>query len=1028
MSVEAPGLSRSRTVVAVVVTTLLFDSAWLYIANHASGPPRLQVAAVFYEGALLLHLTIGLAALGWFCRRIRRLWAVSRGSVSAVFGRVALVALAGSLATGLTFLPIGLQWLPIGTRHTIEPLHDVTSAVAVLAALAWLWLRPVQPSPQRTSARRLSLKLGIVLGAPLLALYLYTAFAPNTDRSIHNPALAPASMELEGDGATGKFFPASAQTVDGQFFPKAYFIDSKTCGARGCHPDIYRQWSSSAHHFASFNNQWYRKSIEYMQDVIGTKPSQWCGGCHDMAVLLTQDPHNPGKSRFGLPIANQDWPPEQYPWSHAGIGCAVCHSIVHVKSTMGNNDYLADYPPMHKVIMTQNPLLHGLYEFLTRIAPEPHAKTFLRPFHVDDTAKFCSACHKVHLDVPVNDYRWFRGFDEYDAWQSSGVSGFGAASFYYPVDPKSGGPAFKTCADCHMPLVASGDAGNIEGFVHSHRFPAANTALPFVNHDKKQLDTVTKFLTDKALSVDIFAIRRSQQPKPKVSAPRPAPQGYNGLSTTSGMPLQAPGATDQDQITAPINRGAVLHRGEDPLVDVVVRTLKMGHAFPGGTFDAFDVWVELIAKESNGHVIYHSGSLQWKNGPVEPGAEQYRALLIDKHGHIIDKRNAWAERAVVYAKAIPPGAADVVHFRIPIPKNCGNSITLTAKLNYRKFSWRNTWFAYASRTPDEPKSAPNGLVPTAVGVGKTSGPVAWGWDDRKLLYDADLSRVSGKIKAPPVLPIIVLAQNSVTIPVVAAGAHAPVHVTPPNPPVDRIRWNDYGIGLLLQGDLSGAKRAFHRVIALSPQWPEGWVNLGRADLAESDAGAAISDFNNAFTRYAAHATPMNPWLIARTRFFYARAQFELGQLRRACGTLRQVTQVFPQDRNVRNLYGEILFRLGNFPEAVRQFLVTTSIDPENATAHYNLMKCFRGEGNMKLAAVHEELYNRFKADELSTALAGNYLRKHPNVNNLAQPIHEHATGISRPPPAWYVRWLKQGYPTGQWTASAGPAPQRVARR
>jgi len=47
------------------------------------------------------------------------------------------------------------------------------------------------------------------------------------------------------------------------------------------------------------------------------------------------------------------------------------------------------------------------------------------------TAEFCSTCHKVHLDVPVNHYRWFRGFNEYDNWQASGVSGQGARSFYY---------------------------------------------------------------------------------------------------------------------------------------------------------------------------------------------------------------------------------------------------------------------------------------------------------------------------------------------------------------------------------------------------------------------------------------------------------------------------------------------------------------------------------------------------------------------------------------------------------------------
>src|SRR5260370_9491284 len=62
------------------------------------------------------------------------------------------------------------------------------------------------------------------------------------------------------------------------------------------------------------------------------------------------------------------------------------------------------------------------------------------------------------------------------------------------------------CADCHMPPVRSKDDGNIDGFVHSHRFPGANTAVPTANLDQPQLELSQKFLQDKQLSVDIFAI------------------------------------------------------------------------------------------------------------------------------------------------------------------------------------------------------------------------------------------------------------------------------------------------------------------------------------------------------------------------------------------------------------------------------------------------------------------------------------------------------------------------------------------
>ncbi len=82
---------------------------------------------------------------------------------------------------------------------------------------------------------------------------------------------------------------------------------------------------------------------------------------------------------------------------------------------------------------SHNPYMHALDYFLTFLNPESASpQSFLKPFMRGASAEFCSACHKVHLDVPVNHYRWFRGFNDYDNWQASGVSGQGARSFYYP--------------------------------------------------------------------------------------------------------------------------------------------------------------------------------------------------------------------------------------------------------------------------------------------------------------------------------------------------------------------------------------------------------------------------------------------------------------------------------------------------------------------------------------------------------------------------------------------------------------------
>ena len=260
-----------------------------------------------------------------------------------------------------------------------------------------------------------------------------------------DPLLAwqPEYIERVGLWPTDKF-----SREECRYAPRAPALSGR------CHGDIYEQWNSSAHHFSSFNNQWYRKSIEYMQDVVGTEPSKFCAGCHDHAVFFN--------GRFDRPIREQIETPE----AQAGLGCTSCHSIVHVGSTMGQGDFVVEYPPLHDLAASANPLMRWAHALVPHLAPEPHRRTFMKPFHQAQRAEFCSACHKVHLDVPVNDYRWQRGFNSYDNWQASGVSGEGARSFYYPPTPQ-------TCRDCHMPLVPSNDPAADDGYgnraSHAHR-------------------------------------------------------------------------------------------------------------------------------------------------------------------------------------------------------------------------------------------------------------------------------------------------------------------------------------------------------------------------------------------------------------------------------------------------------------------------------------------------------------------------------------------------------------------------------
>jgi tetratricopeptide (TPR) repeat protein len=797
-----------------------------------------------------------------------------------------------------------------------------------------------------------------LIAMPLLAIFplgvkTYQHYAPSPSDRIRNPTTAPTSMYGEGAGEKSPFFPSSANTTTGDLIPSNFFMTSETC--KRCHADIYEQWNSSMHHFSSFNNQWYRKSIEYMQDVVGTKPSKWCAGCHDHAVFFN--------GRFDTPIKQQINTPE----AQAGLACTSCHSIVRVNDSMGNGGFVIEYPALHDMATSQNKFLQWAHDFLIKVDPDPHKKVFMKPFHRKDTAEMCSSCHKVHLDLPVNDYRWLRGFNDYDNWQASGVSGQGARSFYYPKQPQK-------CVDCHMPLVDSNDFGNINGKVHSHRFPAANTAVPLANRDHKQLQTTIEFLQNKHVTVDIFALSAHQETREGSvpGAPRPSESLQLSSSFAIGEESESFGAagafiTAPVEVIAPIDKvGAAVRRGDSVRVDVVARTRTVGHFFPGGTVDAFDVWMEFQAVDEKGQVVFWSGKVEDDGrGSVERGAHMYRSYLLDEHGNAINKRNAWAARSVLYVRLIPPGAADTVHFRLNVPENCGDRLTLKAKLNYRKFAWWNTQWAYAGiRDPERP----------AFGLAK-------GYDDGNWVFRGNLSQVSGQLKEIPNVPIVTMAEDQKEIRVLDVKAPLP-KIESKVQKEDLLRWNDYGVGLLLQGDLKGAEATFLRVIEIDPSYADGWVNVARARIQEGNIEGAQKMLRKALEIDTE---------LAKSHYFYALTLKTQGKYDEALTHLRKALSKYPRDRVVRNQAGRILFLKRQYQEAIQEFEQTLRVDPEDLQAHYNLMLCYQGLGNSEMADRERTLYLRFKADESSQAITGPVRLRHPEANNERQPIHEHVS-------------------------------------
>jgi Flp pilus assembly protein TadD len=898
--------SRLKFWCAVALGILLINSAFLW---------AFPAATAFNVANLLLHVglgaVMGIMALLFWRSDSRLIWT----GVAAASGA-------------------GLAYLGNTRDHkAVLLVHLVVSLAAVAVFFA------------RRGAFRLAALSAIAAGLVLIAGAGYRVLWLHSEDRIVNSRAVPISMNSEGGGPQSPFFPSGSNTSDGKIVPSSFFMESKKCGT--CHKDIYDQWNSSAHHFSSFNNQFYRKSIEYMQSVVGTKPSKWCAGCHDHAVFFN--------GRFDRPMKEQIDTPE----AQAGLSCMSCHSIVHVNGTVGNGSFTMSYPPLHEIASSANPIVQRLERFVTYAAPEAHRQTFLKPFM--RSAEFCSACHKVHLDVPVNQYRWSRGFNDYDNWQASGVSGEGARSFYYPAKSSR-------CADCHMPLVASHDPGNIDGLVHSHRFPAANTAIPFVNQDAEQLKVTEKFLKSGFITVDIFAVTpvTRQKTTPMIRRASQGQRANTGFAVGEESD-QSPLATIRNvgEVAAPADASNLtLHAGSEVQVDVVVRTRKIGHFFPGGTVDSFDVWLELQACDDNGKPIFWSGKpADAGKGPVEPGAHFYRSYQLDAAGNAIDKRNAWQARALLYAHLIPPGAADVVHFLVKVPPGTKGSIHFTAKLNYRKFSWYYTHFSYAG----QPK--PNQL-PSLISSSFNSQEYSFNPHDIP-------ANVAGKLKGViPDLPIICLSKAELTLPV---SDKAPEWKSVAKAGT-RERWNDWGIGLLLQGDLKGAEFGFRKATEAEPGYADAWLNVARALIQEGETDAAKP--------FIAQAIKLNPSL---GRIYYFRALIEKtdGRYDDALASLRLVESQYPRDRVALNQIARILLLKRQYAKALEYCQRVSDIDTEDVQMHYTATLCYRGLGDTQNANREQSLFERFKADESAQAFTAGRRMLSPEDNNERQPIHSH---------------------------------------
>ena len=270
-------------VLRLLIAFLVVSAIYLYAFPQAN---------VFYAGVVLLHAVGGVIAAAWLLLWLIRLWRRAEPMLRAAMSFLLLGAI-----PGIALIYIGAlraHWNLVYIHIALSFLGAAFIAANQLGNYSWL--------RGRSAFRVVAVIALLAIAAPIARYLRETRW--NQHARIQNPTLPPLTMDSEGDGPTGPFFPSSAQVYGGEKIPSKFFMESDSC--KRCHEDIYNQWNSSAHHFSSFNNQWYRKSIEYMQDTVGTRPSK--SGAADAMIRPSSTP-----ARWIRPSSRSSTPPKRRP-------------------------------------------------------------------------------------------------------------------------------------------------------------------------------------------------------------------------------------------------------------------------------------------------------------------------------------------------------------------------------------------------------------------------------------------------------------------------------------------------------------------------------------------------------------------------------------------------------------------------------------------------------------------------------------------------------------------------------------------
>lgn len=575
--------------------------------------------------SVLLHTMAGLVFVlpyVWYQVRHWRLYRTRQMTHVKLTGYFSMVAAAVLVVSGLVLSYQALLQTRISYAwdliHIIATFALIASVLPHVGALVYYATRgrKVEAQDLRLAQRRLGLRTAYITGG-LVGVTVLAAFAYRPVRLVNR---LPADYSFLY-GPDRPFAPSLARTTTLQAFDARSMGGSKSCGTSGCHEEIYKEWSVSAHRYSAMDVG-FRAIQTTMGNQNGPESTRYCAGCHD-PISLFAGTKNLYRDELTNPIGRDE-----------GVSCVVCHSIKET-DVKGNASYVIAQPARYMFELAEGTVAPTgarrlVRDFLIRAYPREHVRTLQH--RLFKSPEFCAACHKQFIDEEINQVGWVQLQNQYDNWRKSRWN-----------DSTNARKTIE-CRECHMPLLKSSDpaAGDDldynrdagDGKHRSHRFLAANQFMPLALKLEGAEEHVR--LTEQWL--------RGEYDIPEIA---------DKWRTGPAVPIE---------LVAP----SEVRPGERVGLQVLITNNKVGHDYPTGPLDIIQSWVEIEARDQDGNVVFSSGRRD-KRHFIEPGSFIFKAEPVDQYGKLIDRHNLWEMVGVRYRRALFPGQSDHAEFAFLCP-------------------------------------------------------------------------------------------------------------------------------------------------------------------------------------------------------------------------------------------------------------------------------------------------------------------------------------------------------------------------